>query len=129
MLIAFNVQLYDLGRTLDPKLTCSQFYEQLDSVPNDALVFGRGWQVVWLYNDDHELSSIQTQTSKFIVLEDEEKALRIAKLKEFRDRDKLYRTYVVDLETQETVIEKWNPNNEAIGIAVSENRYADGRKQ
>ena len=128
LLIVFNVQLYDIGRTLDPKLTCLQFYEQLDSVDRDALVFGRGWQVVWLYNDDNA-TNIQTQTSKFIVLEDEEKAHRISKLKDFRDADKLYRTYVINTETQECAIEKWNPTDEAIEIAVSENRYMDGLEQ
>ena len=127
ILIVFNVQMYDIGRTLDPKLTCLQFYNQLDSVPGDALVFGRGWQAVWLYNDDNA-TNIQTQTSKFIVLEDEEKALRIAKLKEFRDKDKLYRTYIINTETQECVIEKWNPTDDEIEYAIDETKYMDGLK-
>lgn len=128
LLIVLNVQMYDLGRTLDPKLTKFLFYNQLDDVPDDALVFGRGWQVCWLYNDDHD-TSIETMTSRFIVIEDEEKAQRISKIKEFRDRGKLFRTYVVDSETQETVIELWNPSNEAIEYAINETRYMDGLKQ
>jgi len=126
--MCLNVQMYDLGRTLDPKLTCLQFYEQLDSVPNDALVFGRGWQCTWLYNDTHNIN-IETMTGRFIALEDWEREARIVKLKEFRNRGKLYRVYVINLETQECVIEKWNPNDEAIEIAITENRYVDGLKQ
>jgi len=127
-LIVFNVHLYDIGRTLDPNLTGQQFYNQLGEVPEDALIFGRGWQVCWLYNDDHN-TSIETMTSKFIVLEDKEKAIRVAKLKDFRDRDKLYRTFVTDLETQEVMIEKWTPSNEAIEYAINETKYMDERKQ
>lgn len=128
VLIVFNAQVYDIGRTLDPKLTELQFYNQLSEVDDDALIFGRGWQVVWLYNSDHNVY-IETMTGRFIILEDEEKARRVTKLKEFRDKDKLYRTYVVDLETQEVAIEKWNPTDGEIEYAIDETKYADGRKQ
>jgi len=127
-LIVLNVQMYDIGRTLDPELTCQQFYERLDEVPSNILVFGRGWQVVWLYNDDHGVN-IETMTGQFIFNEPKIEAQKIARLKESRDAGKLYRTYVSDLKTQKVVIERWNPTDEEIECAVVETRYMDGRKQ
>lgn len=55
-LIGFNLQTYDIGRTLDQDLQCKVYYESLDQLPKDSYLWldqGGWWRdTIWLYNQD-----------------------------------------------------------------------------
>ena len=56
-LMVFNIQTYDIGRTLDKGLECRTFYDNLANVPDDSVLWldqGGNYKVtVWLYAMDN----------------------------------------------------------------------------
>jgi len=70
-LMLLNLQLYDIGRTLDPSPTsATQFYEQLDSLPNGSVVWTgvRGWEtvVVWYYQRENPNRGIEVLSEALV---------------------------------------------------------------
>ena len=53
ILISFNIQMYDIGRTLDPSPTSARYYlDQLNYLDNGSIVYAphRGWEKVLSWN-------------------------------------------------------------------------------
>ena len=57
-LMIFNIQTYDIGRTLDKELQCSVYYQSLDDIPDGSVLWlekGGWWRdTLWLYNADNK---------------------------------------------------------------------------
>jgi len=56
LLAGFNVNYYDIGRTLDPEMSTERFYhEELTKIPDGDIFMGSGWTwaIVYLYNKEN----------------------------------------------------------------------------
>lgn len=110
ILIMLNVQLYDIGRTLDPNLSASQYYKDLSSIPNDSTIWvdSNGWEAttVWMYNLDNGLSSIKVVSRGFSRIPPTGQKL----LFEARENSTLYKTPSTDTKTYSVEIVKWDPS-------------------
>jgi len=56
---AFNVNYFDIGRTLDPKLSATNlYYNEFTKIPDNSIVLLNGgaweWEAVFLYNMDND---------------------------------------------------------------------------
>jgi hypothetical protein len=54
-LLIFNANYFDIGRTLDPNLSATKFYnEELPKIPDGEIYLGGGWTwaIVYLYNQE-----------------------------------------------------------------------------
>ncbi|KKK88498.1 hypothetical protein LCGC14_2742570, partial [marine sediment metagenome] len=114
ILIGLNIQLYDIGRTLDSELSASKYYNDLSSIPNDSTIWvdSNGWEATtaWMYNLDNGLSSIKVVSRGFsgISLPD------IVLLLEAQKDSNLYRTVSIDHTTYLVEIVKWNSSRAEI---------------
>ncbi len=62
IVFAFNINYFDIGRTLDPELSANKYYnEELPKVPdNEILLTQQGWEwaAIYLYNQENDRNII-----------------------------------------------------------------------
>lgn len=105
--LLFNFQTYDIGRTLDPNLTATQYYNDVLELPDNSVIWSpqnRGWEMLTgrLVNLDHGKDHI-IFTRKWPLPE-----IRETIWTQY-NRGKLYTTYLVDPRTYETRLTRTNP--------------------
>ncbi len=121
LLMIANTQFYDIGDTLDPNLSAAAFYDQLGSLPNDAVVYSgvNGWEraAVWLYNFDHPES--ERQSISTLVLSKREAVSFLTTAQEARDKGVLYRSVDIEPRIKRSFIIPWmNPTDEELIEAI-----------
>lgn len=65
VLLGFNANYFDIGRTLDPEMSAMKFYnEELSKVPDGEIFLGGGWNwaMVFLYNKNEGRNIIPVST-------------------------------------------------------------------
>lgn len=61
IMLGFNANYFDVGRTLDPNLSARQFYNELGKVPNGQILMaqqGWEWAIVYPYNKNENKNII-----------------------------------------------------------------------
>ena len=64
-LMIFNANYFDIGRTLDPEMSATKFYnEELAKIPDGDIFLGGGWNwtMVFLYNKEENRNIIPVST-------------------------------------------------------------------
>lgn len=105
--ILFNFQVYDIGRTLDPKMTAWQYYEDVRELPDGSVIWSpqnRGWEMLTgrLVNLNHGKDHI-IFTRRWALPE-----IRESLWTAF-NRGQLYTTYLVDEATYEAGLRRTTP--------------------
>lgn len=107
--VLWNFGTYDIGKSLDPDLTATAFYNSLDDIPKDAWVFTarRGWELITidLYSRDHD-GKMAGATRHFYQqpIGDIREAIAIA-----GHEGRLYRTVVTDPKTYAADLQEATP--------------------
>ena len=65
LMMGFNINYYDIGRTLDPEMSTEKFYnEELIKIPDGDIYMAGGWTwaIIYLYNKEHGTNIIPVCT-------------------------------------------------------------------
>lgn len=114
LLFLFNLQVYDVGATLDEDRSATAFYEALNNLPSNAVVYTgtHGWEVVtvWLYQYDtgRNVSTLNRPWSKTDVDN------QVSLLETAAANNVLYRTVLTDPSVYGVRVEQWNASQQDI---------------
>lgn len=110
-LMLINIQLYDIGRTLDPNLNAKQYYNELWTLPSNAVIWnaGRGWEVqtAFLYN----LEGGKATSLSRMWYTDKRIPESLDALRQARSEQRLYKTIVTIPEEYKVEIIPWQPTD------------------
>lgn len=119
LMIAVNLWVFDIGRSLDPEMTATAFYNDLYELPDDAVIwtYHRGWELVTvrLFNQDND-----TRIDYILRAHNDIAQARDAIREAYHD-GRLYHTQLANPQDYATRIEKTDPT--AIWINVLKQWY------
>jgi hypothetical protein len=118
-LIAWNLQHYDIGNNLDKELSATNFYQQVEQLPQDAVVYTgvSGWQrgSIWLYNytNNTDMKSVSA-----LALSEKDKLIGLQNLQIGLTKGVLYRSVDTNAELKQARLEPWHPSIDEMYEAV-----------
>lgn len=114
-LLIINAQAYDIGNNLDPEYVAQAYYDRLEELPGDAVIYTylNGWErgAIWLHNED--FGTNQRSVSKLWISETD-RDQRIRDIEYGLENGVLYHSVDVDQTIKHSIIELWNPTLEEV---------------